>query len=511
MFDASSFSLALGELLTWQNLLLMLFGTFFGIFCGAMPGLSSTMALTIMVPFTFSMSGYAGILCLLGIFCGSIYGGSITAILINTPGTSNSAATCLDGYPMTLRGEAGRALGMSTFASTFGGIFSALCLFITAPLLAKFALNFGAPENFALAVFGLSIVTSISSDNLIKGLLFMMMGLMISNVGMDILTAESRFTFGWTYLLGGLAYIVILIALYAFSQGLINVEGYQPGKVLNRQSAKLTRVLPTWKDIKCCISTILASSVIGTLIGAIPGTGGDIACWTAYSQVKKVSKNGKDFGKGCLQGVAAPEAANNAVSGGALIPLLTLGIPGDAGSAIMLGSLMMLGITPGPLLFSNSTDKVYIIILGLLVANIFMCLLGYCGMRGFAKISNMPLQVLTPMVFMFCSVGTFAFNHNMTDIFVMVFFGFIGFFMVKFDFPIPPIILGIILGDMVEKNLQRSLVVSEGSFAIFFTRPISCTLLIIAILSLLLPIVSAIRKSRKPVAANVEHEDSSVE
>lgn len=360
-------------------------------------------------------------------------------------------------------------------------------------------------------MFGLSIVTSISSDNLIKGLLSMMMGLMISNVGMDILTAESRFTFGWTYLLGGLAYIVILIALYAFSQGLINVEGYQPGKVLNRQSAKLTRVLPTWKDIKCCISTILASSVIGTLIGAIPGTGGDIACWTAYSQVKKVSKNGKDFGKGCLQGVAAPEAANNAVSGGALIPLLTLGIPGDAGSAIMLGSLMMLGITPGPLLFSNSTDKVYIIILGLLVANIFMCLLGYCGMRGFAKISNMPLQVLTPMVFMFCSVGTFAFNHNMTDIFVMVFFGFIGFFMVKFDFPIPPIILGIILGDMVEKNLQRSLVVSEGSFAIFFTRPISCTLLIIAILSLLLPIVSAIRKSRKPVAAHVEPEDSSAE
>ena len=181
MFDASSFSLALGELLTWQNLLLMLFGTFFGIFCGAMPGLSSTMALTIMVPFTFSMSGYAGILCLLGIFCGSIYGGSITAILINTPGTSNSAATCLDGYPMTLRGEAGRALGMSTFASTFGGVFSALCLFVTAPLLAKFALNFGAPENFALAVFGLSIVTSISSDNLIKGLLSMMMGLMISN------------------------------------------------------------------------------------------------------------------------------------------------------------------------------------------------------------------------------------------------------------------------------------------------------------------------------------------
>ena len=514
MFDLASMQLALGAF-SFESLFLLLFGTFFGIFCGAMPGLSSTMALTIMVPFTFSMSGYAGILCLLGIFCGSIYGGSITAILINTPGTSNSAATCLDGYPLTLRGEAGRALGISTLASTFGGVLSAVCLFFTAPLLAKFALDFGPPENFALAVFGLTIVTSISSDNLIKGLLSMMMGLAISTIGMDMLTAQNRFTFGWTYLLGGLAYIVILIALYAFSQGLINVQSYEPGKVLSRESAKLKRVLPTWKDIKSCFTTILSSSLIGTVIGAIPGTGGDIACWTAYSQVKKFSKEGDKFGKGCIKGVAAPEAANNAVSGGALIPLLTLGIPGDAGSAIMLGSLMMLGITPGPLLFSNATDKVYVIILGLMAANIFMCLLGYVGMRGFAKISSMPLQILTPMVFMFCAVGTFAFNRNVTDIFIMVAFGFIGFFMVKFDFPIPPIILGIILGNMVERNLQRSLVISKGDFSVFFTRPISCVLLIIAFLSLTLPIIKSIIKSRKnnavAAAAPAVDENSNVE
>ena len=497
MFDVANFIVALHATVTPINIFLILFGTFFGIICGAMPGLSSVMAMTIMVPFTFSMKGYSGILCLLGIFCGSIYGGSITAILINTPGTSNSAATCLDGYPLTLKGQAGRALGISTLSSTFGGVFSAVALFIIAPLLASVALKFGAPEFFALGIFGLSIVTTISSENMLKGLLSMMMGLAISNVGMDILTAENRFTGGFTYLLGGLPYIVILIGMYAFSQGLINVSGYEKGKVLSRESAKLSRVIPTMADVKTCAPVILASSIIGTIIGAIPGTGGDIACWTAYSQTKKFSKDGAEFGTGCIKGVAAPEAANNAISGGTLIPLLTLGIPGDAGSAIMLGSLMMLGITPGPLLFSTSTDKVYLIILGLMIANICMCLLGYIGMRGFAKISNIPLQILTPMVFMFCAVGTFAYNHNLLDVYTMVIFGVIGFFMVKFDFPIPPIILGIILGNMVEKNLQRALVISKGDFSIFFTHPISCVLLIISIISLLSPVISAVLKLKK--------------
>lgn len=509
MFDIAAFGIALSAVFTVENILLILFGTLFGILCGAMPGLSSVMAMTIMVPFTFSMSGYAGILCLLGIFCGSIYGGSITAILINTPGTSNSAATCLDGYPLSQKGEAGRALGISTMASTFGGVFSALALFVISPILAKFALNFGAPEYFALAIFGISIVTSISSDNMVKGIISMMLGLAISTIGMDVLTAENRFTGGTTYLLGGLPYIVILIAMYAFSQGLINVLEYKKGGVLNRESAKLARVIPTMEDIKRTAPVILISSVIGTVVGAIPGTGGDIACWTAYSQMKRLRKKDEaEFGKGNVKGVAAPEAANNAISGGALIPLLTLGIPGDAGSAIMLGSLMMLGITPGPLLFSNETDKVYLIILGLMVANICMCLLGYCGMRGFAKISSMPLQLLTPMVFMFCAVGTFAYNHNVTDIFVMVAFGFLGFFMVRFKFPIPPIILGIILGDMIEKNLQRSLVLSKGSFGIFFTRPISCVLMVIAILSICSPIILAIVRSVKGSGAKAAVEDS---
>lgn len=495
MFDMTSMSQALGTVLTFGNIAVIVFGTLFGILCGAMPGLSSVMAMTIMIPFTFSMDGYAGILCLLGIFCGSIYGGSVTAILINTPGTSNSAATCLDGYPMALKGEGGRALGMSTFASAFGGVFSALALFIIAPLLAKFALNFGAPEYFALAFFGLSIVTSISSENLLKGLISMVIGLAMSTVGMDMLTAKNRFTGGYTYFLGGISYIVALIALYAFSQGLINIVNYKDGATISQSSAKLKRILPTWADVKRTFPTIFGSSVIGTVIGAIPGTGGDIACWTAYSQAKRLSKNRDQFGKGAIEGIAAPEAANNAVSGGALIPLLTLGIPGDAGSAIMLGTLMTLGITPGPLLFQNSPDQVYLIIIGLMLANIAMCVLGYTCMRGFAKISAMPLQVLTPMVFMFCAVGCFAYNHNVTDIYCMTLFGFLAFFLVKYEFPIPPIILGIILGNMVEKNLQRSLVISKGSFAIFFTHPISCFLIVVALISLVVPIFLSARRS----------------
>ncbi len=495
MFDSISFLDALQMVCTPGNILVIAFGCFFGILCGAMPGLSSVMAMTILIPFTFTMDGYMGLLCLLGVFCGSIYGGSITAILINTPGTSNSAATCLDGYPLAKKGQAGRALGISTMASTLGGVFSAVCLFITAPLLAKVALNFGAPEYFALAFFGVSMVTSIASDNLVKGLISLVIGLGISTIGMDILTAESRFTFGSTYLLGGLPYIVLLIALYAFAQGMINIVDYKKGMKISSDT-KLKRVLPTGKDVKKALPTMLLSAVIGTVIGVIPGTGGDIACWTAYSQAKKWSKEPKNFGDGDIRGVAAPESANNAISGGALIPLLTLGIPGDAGSAIMLGTLMMLGITPGPLLFSNNTKEVYMIILGLIVANIAMCVLGYAGMRGFSKVSSLPMQILTPMVFMFCCIGCFAYNHNVMDVFVMLFMGILSFFLLKYGFPAPPIILGIILGDMIEKNLQRSLVLSNGSFSIFFTHPISCVLILIGLASMLLPMINSWRKRK---------------
>lgn len=480
------------------NIAIVFLGAFVGIFVGAMPGLSSIMGLSLMLPLTLKFTGTTGILMLLGVFCGAIYGGSITAILIKTPGTANSAATCLDGYPLTRKGQAARALGISTFASTFGGLFSAVMLLWTAPLLSKVALSFTSPEYFSLAIFGLSMVTSLSSKNVTKGLISAVIGLLMATVGMDALTGMKRFTFSSTYLLGGIAMVPVLIGLYAFAQGLANVEGLHDEAPHDK--VKLKRTFPTFADIKKIFPTLLRSSTIGTLIGAIPGTGGDIASWLAYNEAKRWTKSkpgDASFGEGRVEGVAAPEAANNAVSGGALIPLLTLGIPGDAGTAVMLGALMMQGIVPGPQLFTNQTDKVYTIIVGLFIANIMMGLIGFLGIRLFAKIGDISNRYLTPIVFVFCIVGTFALNNSTNDIFLMMIVGIVAFLLIKLDFPMPPVILGLILGGTLEKNLQRSLMVSRGSFSIFFTRPISLALLIIAFASIFLPLIlSKVKQAR---------------
>ena len=318
----------------------------------------------------------------------------------------------------------------------------------------------------------------------------------MATIGMNSLTGSARFTFGSVYLMGGIAMVPTLIALYAFSQGLSNIEG-GGGTGSGKPKTKLERVLPTWADIKTTFPTILRSSGIGTVIGAIPGTGGDIASWVGYNEAKRWSKHPEKFGEGAPEGIAAPEAANNAISGGALIPLLTLGIPGDAGTAVMLSALMMQGVVPGPTLFSDQTSTVYTIIVGLFFANICMCLLGYGAIRGFAKIGNVSNTYLTPIVFVFCVVGTFALNNNILDIFMMMIFGAVSYFLIKCDFPMPPIILGLILGNLAEKNLQRALTISDGSWSIFFTRPISLVLIIISAISLLWPIVSPIFKKNR--------------
>lgn len=490
---------ALAVVLEPYNIGMIFFGTLIGILVGAMPGLSSVMGLSIMMPLTLSLKGSAGILMLLGIFCGAIYGGSITAILIKTPGTANSAATVLDGYPMATKlGQPGRALGISTMASTFGGLFSAVMLLWTAPLLSKFALKFGAAEYFALAIFGLSMVTSISGKNVIKGMIGAVLGLMMATIGMNALTGSPRFTFGSVYLMGGIAMVPTLIALYAFAQGLSNIEGGDSGH--QKTEAKLKRVLPTWADIKTTAPAIFLSSVIGTVIGAIPGTGGDIASWVGYNEAKRWSKHPEKFGEGAPEGIAAPEAANNAISGGALIPLLTLGIPGDAGTAVMLSAMMMQGVVPGPMLFTEQTSTVYTIIVGLFFANVCMCLLGYGAIRGFAKIGGVSNTYLTPIVFVFCVVGTYALNNNILDIFMMMIFGAIAYVLIKCDFPMPPIILGLILGNLAEKNLQRALIISNGSISVFFTRPISLVLIVISVVSLLWPIIGPYFKKLKKTA-----------
>ncbi len=322
-------------------------------------------------------------------------------------------------------------------------------------------------------------------------------GLALGTIGIDTISGSLRYTAGSVYLLGGISFIPLLIGLYAFAQGLANIEEGKKESSIT-QKVKLERISPNRKDFRDILPTILGSSAIGTMIGAIPGTGGDIACWLAYMQAKRFSRHPERFGTGCSQGVAAPEAANNAMSGGALIPpLLTLGIPGDAGSAVMLGALMMQGIIPGPLLFTEQTVAVYSIIFGLLFANICMAILGFAGIRLFSKITSVPNMILTPVIFVFCFVGTYAMNHDIRDIFFMIIAGIVGFALIKLEFSMPPIILGLILGNMVEKNLQKSLVISDGNFSIFFTRPISCVLLIVAVISLFLPLVMSYIQTRK--------------
>lgn len=489
--------IALGNVFTPMNIGMMLFSTTVGIIIGAMPGLSVNMAIVLLMPMTFSFQGMTGILMLLGVYCGAIYGGSISAILLKVPGTPASAATTLDGYPMAIhKGQPGRALGISTFASMFGGLFSALMLVIFSPLLAKVAVSFSAAEYFALAIFGISLITSVSGKSIIKGLIGGVFGLLIATVGIDAFSTTMRFTFGSKYLTGGISFVPVLIGLFAMSQALMTIEeGLKKNEM--EGEVKIKRVFPTGKDMKTIFPTVLRSSIIGTFIGAVPGTGGDIASFISYNEAKRWSKRKDEFGTGLPEGVAAPEAGNNAVSGGALIPLLTLGIPGDGSTAIMLGCFMIQGISPGPLLFSEKAASVYAIFIGLFVANLIMGVLGFSSIRLFVKVIKVPPKLLTPVVMLLCVIGSFCINNSFNDIVVMVIFGIIGYILTKLDFSMSPIVIGIILGSMAESNLRRALIMSSGSIPTILTRPITAAFLIVALITLITPMVTDAMKSRK--------------
>lgn len=467
-------------------------GVLAGIIIGALPGLTVNMGIALLLPLTYSFQGMSGILLLLGVYCGAVYGGSITAILISTPGTPASAATVLDGYPMAKKGEAGRALGLSTLSSMFGGLFSTIALVLVAPQLAKVATGFSAAEYFALAVFGISIITSVSSHSMIKGLMGGALGLFIATIGLDPMTSGMRFTFNSVYLMGGISFIPVLVGLFAFSQGLIgfeeNYRERQAGKV-EKLKAKITRILPTWLDFKRVLPTYIRSSVIGTGIGVIPGVGGDISSFIAYNEAKRWSKHPEEFGHGSPEGVSAPEAGANAVTGGCMVPLMTLGIPGDGATAIIMGAFMVQGLALGPQLFTDHPVEVNTIFIGLFAANIFMGALGLLGMRLFTKVMDVPRHILVPVILVLCTVGAYSVNHEIIDVFVMMGAGILAYVLIKLDFSMSPIVIGMILGPMAESNLRRALTMSQGDVTVLLTRPICATFLVIALLTLLLPIV----------------------
>ena len=477
---------------TVSNLSFIFIGTVLGIMIGALPGLSSTMGVALLIPITFKMDPSAG-LCMLGaIYCGSVYGGSITAILLRTPGTSASVATAWDGYELTKKGLAGRALGMSTVASSFGGLFSAACLLLIAPSLAQFSLKFGPPERFFLAVFGLSIIISISSENLLKGLISGFFGIAIAVTGIDIVSGNLRFIWGQISLLDGIPLLPALIGLVSMSQAMIIIETERT-KIQVSKDVIRDRIFPNMVDLKRTFITFIRSSVIGTIIGIIPGAGTDTAAYFGYSEAKRNSKHPEEFGKGSIEGIAGSEAANNAVTGGSLVPLLTLGIPGNSVSAVFLGGLLIHGLIPGPALFTKHGVVTYTLMVSLFLANIAMAVFGLIGAKAFIKVVKIPTNVLSPIIIVLSVIGSYALRNNISDIGIMFFFGILGYIMEKGKFTTVPIILALILGPMAEKELRRSLLILGGSILPAFQRPICMVLILLIIFSLSISLIRTIK------------------
>ncbi len=453
-----------------------------GIVIGALPGLTATMGVAVLLPFTFGMEATRALVMLCGIYIGAIYGGSISAILLKTPGTPAAAATVLDGYELARKGEAAKALSVSAIASFVGGMVSTVMLITISPVLASFALRFGAPEYFALAVFGLSIIASISGKSPVKGLLAGMFGLLISTVGLDPVTSYPRFTFGQINLYNGFAIIPVLIGLFALAEAFVQME-----RIFEKAQAIDTRFKHGMVSLKETISLLplmIKSALIGTFIGAIPGAGADIAAFVTYNEARRSSKRGNEFGTGCIEGVAAPEAGNNGVTGGAMVPLLTLGVPGDAVTAILLGALIIQGLQPGPLLFTKNADIVYGLFSSLLVGNVLMLLFGLLGVRLFCRVVELPKRIIIPVIVTLSIVGAYSMNNSIFDVWVCIGFGIIGYIMQKVDMPSSPIILAVILGPMAESNLRRAVLMYQGSYSFLWTRPIGVVFLALAALSL---------------------------
>lgn len=460
------------------SLLFIIIGVTAGIIVGCLPGLTATMGCALLIPFTYSLPPVEGLLLLMGIFTGGIYGGSISGILIRTPGTPAAAATLLDGYPLTQKGEGGKAIGISTVASFVGGTIGALIMAFLAPEIAQFGLRFGPPEFFALAVFGLTMIISISGDSLLKGLIVVLIGLLLTTIGFDPLSGVPRFTFQNDNLLGGITFIPVLIGLFGFAQVFRNIENM---KIVPQVKSKVGKILPKFTEIKPLVPTMAKSGTIGSLMGSVPGLGCDVAAFVAYGEAKRTSKHPEKFGEGSHEGIAAPESANNGATGGAMIPMLTLGVPGDAVTAVLLGALTIHGLQPGPLLFRDHIDIVYPIFAGMILCQVILLIIGLGGAKVFARLINIDMKILTPIIFLLCITGAYAMRFSFFDVGLALIVGIIAYFMDKAKFPISPILLALILGPMAEQNMRRSLLLSQDDLMIFIERPISAAFLVLAL------------------------------
>ena len=480
--------------LTPMNLGMCFLGCFLGTVVGVLPGLGPPATIAMLLPLTFKMDPTGAMIMLAGIYYGAKYGGSTTSILLNVPGETSSVVTCLDGYQMARNGRAGAALGISAIASFIAGTVGTVLLMLVAPPLAKLTLAFSAPEYFALMVLGLAMVVLLAGDSLTKALLSMMVGLWIASMGTDLFTATSRFTFGQTELLGGIEFVIVAIGIFAVAEVMANMEPEKPLDMLPVPKG-LKNLLPTWQDMKDCKYAFLNGSLVGFFIGILPGAGATISSFLSYGFEKSYSKHPEKFGTGVIEGVAAPEGANNADTAGAMVPLLTLGIPGSGTTAILLAALVLWGFKPGPLFIEESPALFWGLVASMYIGNVVLLILNLPLVALFAQLLKMPGYVMYPLILGVSIIGIYTTDSSIFQLSLLVVFGLVGYAMRKLDFPTAPLVLGLVLGDSMEKALRQSLMMSQGSLSILF-RPIPAALLCIAAFLLIVPLIKKFNAAR---------------
>lgn len=477
-----------------ENLLYVVFGGFLGTIVGMLPGLGPATAIAVLIPITYGMDPVSAIILMATIYYGAMYGGSLSSILLNTPGDGSAIAATFDGNVMAKNGQAGQAIAISAIGSFIAGIIAVIGFIFLAKPLANLALQFGPAEYFLLYLFALSMVVSLSIGNMTKGFISMALGLLLSTVGIDLQTGVYRFTFGSAQLSGGIGFLVIIIGIYAVGEVLYNYLTIDRPKDKKRKYDRIWITKDQWKRSKW---PILRSAPLGFLVGILPGSGGTLASMLGYSTEKQLSKNPEKFGKGAIEGVAAPEAANNSASIGAMVPLLTMGIPGSGTTAVMLGVIISLGVQPGPLLFQTDPDLVWGLIDSMFLGNIFLFAINIFMVGWFVKILDTPAKVLYPMILVLAFIGTYTMSYNVIDFYILIIFGVLGLFMKIFDFPTAPLILALIVGTGMEQNFRKSLVSSDGSLGIFLDTPIAIGLVVLTVLSLFYPFIVKKFRNRK--------------
>lgn len=498
METLSSLAYGFSVILQPALLVFIIFGVIFGVVIGALPGLGPSAGMAILLPLTYGMNPLTGIAMMTGIYYGAMYGGSITSITINTPGDSAAVMTTLDGYPMAKKGQAGKALGMAAIASITGGTIAIIIYTFFAPWLAGFATRFGPPEYFGLMLLGLTAVGGLASGSANKTFLATVFGLFLATVGLDGITGNQRFTFGVLELYEGLNFVPIAMGLFGIAE-IMSLDQSDVSIKVQKQELSFKKQLPTKEEAKICAPHIARSTALGFFIGMLPGAGGTIATFLAYGLAKKTSKRGEKFGTGVIEGIAAPEAANNAASIGAMVPLITLGVPGSASTSIMLGALMMFGLRPGPLIFQSNPDFAWGLTASMYASNVILVIIAMTALPLIVRILGVKKPILNSVVIAFILVGAYCLNFRMFDVGITILFGILGFVFKKIEFPVAPIILALVLGNMVEINLRRSLIMFRGDILGIFTRPIAAVFFTLAIIALLLPVIRLITdKISKP-------------